>query len=225
MSTKITPSHLPKGSVIKTGLYYADKDGNIFMRHDFQYEPSTARAAEFTVDYVRCCDTMSGRNYIVITSNKKEPPSQIEDDEFYCFHIDHVTQVLSMGKKLDIRYESSLHLYDSEQDYEHGYMGYQLKIIIGKYFVKNQPYNVFDVDKAFLAAQKANVVQRFNYINEEYTYNHDVGVHLFRVNRKKLKKWMKQNINRFIISKAQLQAIEDECNGFEYDCLEPDDTI
>lgn len=222
----ITPSHLPKGTIIETSLY-CYKDGEIqqyygSLKHD---------TVQFVVDHILVVDGWTGRNFIVVTTTPNLNPVY-DGDNHYKFNIDHVDKILFTGKKMDIRYDSKEKITDSDVErYRYKtkvngaivYQGYVLKFLLNQKLNKLQPYNQFDLHKCVDAAIKDGIFigavksRRSNVSNScRVVRKHK----LFTVNKKRLDKWVKQNINRFILTQAEIQRREEEATAFMYKDME-----
>jgi hypothetical protein len=218
---------LPKGTIIKTSLYRIKDDGTI----EQQYAKENPNAVSFVVDHIKVVKTCTGRSFIVVTTTIKQNPVY-DGDNFFSFHIDHVDKILFTGKKMDIRYDSEEKITDSDVErYRYKtkvngvivYQGYVLKFLLNKKLNKLQPYNQFDLHKCVEAAIKDGIFigavksMRSNVSNScRAVRKHK----LFTVNKKRLDKWVKQNINRFILTQAEIQRREEEATAFMYKDLE-----
>lgn len=217
MTTNISPSHLPKGTVIKTGLYEVGDDGELHMSFKSDSDNPDIKAAEFTVDYVKICNTMTGRIAIVVTTTPEKEGGRISESGFYSFHIDHVSKILRRGNKTDIRYDNVTKISQAENISKCIYKGYQLSTVLGRMFDQRQPYNIFDTEKALVCAMRSGIFTLIRDTDAKYAGDKVLSTRLYRVNKQRLKRWVKQNINRFIMSAADIKKNEQEINDWLYE--------
>ncbi len=224
MIKNITPSHLPKGTVIKTSLHVQNTNGEI-EQHYYKGE-QLPNAVSFVVDHIVVNDGFDGRNFIVYTTTPKTNPLY-EGDDFYHFNIDHVSQIVSIGHKVDIRYKAFKISDFLEFNDKNNCYSYALKSFIANEFVKLQPHNLFRLTDAVNGALNAGVFIGNKDTRLAFTAG---GLNLtpierfvtFKVNQKKLKKWAKQNVNRYILSNAEMKKQEEEAQDEMYKDMEND---
>ncbi|WP_396190405.1 hypothetical protein [Flavobacterium sp.] len=197
---KWTPSHFPKGTVVKTSLFSFNDSGKVVMRHFENTDP-----AVMTVDHVRVTDASIGRNCLIVTTTPNAVPLY-EGDDFVTFHVDHVTEIVSVGKQPDVRYPDKTPVYGYVYDEFNRsvYHKWTCRSLLLSYLEKLQPHNCFNIDEMFTAGVKVNIFKPFEKSEDRYGFSRDKW---FKINKRKFKKWVRRNINRFILSQSELQSI------------------
>ena len=195
MSTKFTAQHFPKGTVISTSLYTTSEDGLRFMRF------GAGKPATFVVDHIRVADTWGGRIYLLVTTTRKEKPL-FEGDDFITFNIDHVDRIVRLGTVSDIRYGESQNKWRLE-DYTGKIHEFALKMYLLNMFNKLQPHNQYDVRKAEKAAVACGCVKK-----ETEHVSRRIERITYVINKKKLKAWVRRNVNRFILTQKEIEEQE-----------------
>ena len=195
--SKFTAQHFPKGTVILTSLYTTDDEGLSVMRF------GTAKSATFVVDHIRVADTWSGRIYLIVTTTKKKEPL-FEGDDFITFNIDHVGCIVRLGKVIDIRYNESQNKWGLDEGTGNKLNEFALKQRLLNMFNKLQPHNRYDIVKAEIAVVACGCVKK----ETEYVSWRDIRRITYVINKKKLKAWVKRNINRFIFTQKEIEEQE-----------------
>lgn len=192
--SKFTAQHFPKGTVILTSLYTTDDEGLSVMRF------GTAKPATFVVDHIRVADTWSGRIYLLVTTTKKKEPL-FEGDDFITFNIDHVDRIVKLGTVTDIRYNESQNKWGLGESSRKRINEFALKMRLLNMFNALQPQNQYDLGKAEKAVVACGCVKK----ETEYACRYDVRRITYVVSKKKLKAWVKRNINRFIFTQKEIE--------------------
>ncbi len=195
--SKFTAQHFPKGTVILTSLYATDDEGLRVMRF------GTAKPATFVVDHIRVADTWNGRIYLIVTTTKKKEPL-FEGDDFITFNIDHVDRIVKLGTVTDIRYNESQNKWGLDESPKNKHRcEFSMKMQLLNMFNTLQPQNQYNLNKAIAAVVACGCVKtRIEHVNryiERITYV---------INKKKLKAWVKRNINRFIFTQKEIAEQE-----------------
>lgn len=201
MSTKFTAQHFPKGTVISTSLYTTNEEGLPFMQF------GTDKPATFTVDHIRVADTWGGRIYLIVTTTKKEEPL-FEGDDMITFNIDHVDRIVKLGTMNDVRYNESQNKWGLE-DYTGKIHEFALKMYLLNMFNKLQPHNRYDLCKAEKAVVACGCVKK----ETEYLSCRGIQRITYVINKKKLKAWVKRNVNRFIFTQKEIAEQESIANA------------
>ena len=195
--SKFTAQHFPKGTVILTSLYTTDEEGLTFMWF------GSDRPATFTVDHIRVADTWGGRIYLLVTTTRKEKPL-FEGDDFITFNIDHVDRIVRLGTVADIRYSESQNKWRLDESPKNKHRcEFSMKMQLLNMFNTLQPQNQYNLNKAIAAVVACGCVKtRIAHVN------HYIGRITYVINKKKLKAWVKRNINRFIFTQKEIEEQE-----------------
>lgn len=228
MSAKVnkwTPSHFPRGTVIKTQLFRKGENGEL-IHH---YSSKETEGVEFTVDHVKVVPTVSGRNTLIVTTTKEDKPLY-DGDDYIVFNIDHVTEIVSVGKKTVIKYEFTNFTHQQHMQFElgkHVFIGYSLSVVVSHYVHRLNPQKEFDIASMITPLLKFGVfkfVKTGGFTSRRYagqSFLLDEGGY-YKFDKKKFKKWLKQNINRFIITEKQCQKLRDQIDEILYRDMEDD---
>ena len=195
--SKFTAQHFPKGTIVSTNLYTTDEEGHKFMRF------GTDKPATFVVDHIRVADTWSGRIYLLVTTTKKKEPL-FEGDDFITFNIDHVDRIVRLGKVIDIRYNESQNKWGLDESPKNKHRcDFSMKMQLLNMFNTLQPQNQYNLNKAIAAVVACGCVKtRIEHVN------HYIERITYVINKKKLKAWVKCNINRFIFTQKEIEEQE-----------------
>lgn len=228
MSAKVnkwTPSHFPRGTVIKTQLFRKGENGEL-IHH---YSSKETEGVELTVDHVKVVPTSSGRNTLIVTTTKKDKPLY-EGDDYIVFNIDHMTEIVSAGKKTVIKYEFNNFSHQDHLCFELGkqvFIGYSLSVVVSHYVHQMNPQKEFNIAAMITPLLKFGVfkfVKAGGFTSRRYagqSFLLDEGGY-YKFDKKKFKKWLKQNINRFIITEKQCQKLRDQIDEILYKNMEDD---
>lgn len=191
--TKITTGHLPRGTKITTSIH---KLINGKVEHSYKQD---AEKAILVVDHILVTPTMTGLNTLVVTTTPNSKPLY-EGDEFVMFHISHVEQIISIGNGYVIKSSEEKRLKYLEKGMV-SYYGYQVHQFLDLRMSVKNPELTFDLERATKDALSKGVLKmsKLSYGRDSFNYSS------FTINKKKFKKWLKQNINRFIVP-AKLAA-------------------
>lgn len=220
---KWTPEHFPRGTVIKTQLFRKGENGELIQH----YSSKETDGVELTVDHIKVVPTSSGRNTLVVTTTRKDKPLY-DGDDFIIFNISHVTEIVSIGKQTVVKYEYGDFKYQDHLRPELGkcvLSGFYIHSMLSHYLHQINPQKQFNTNAMFVTLLQRAIFKfvksydfKFNIRASNPTTFHEGGYYKF--NKKKLKKWLKQNANRFIISEKQLKKNRDELDEILYKNLE-----
>lgn len=202
---KWTPEHFPRGTVIKTCLYRINSEG----KYETYFGIDESQSVEFTIDHVKVVSTWSGRNIILVTTTKKFKPLY-DGDDVMMFNVSHVTCIKSLGKQLVIRYDETEVPYSVYCKFQNGkpiVPSFYLKLVLLHYVERINQSKEFNLSEMVNSLIKCGVFKRIT--DYDYTFN-----------KKKLKRWLKQNLNRFIFTQKELQKFRDEFDAELYKDLE-----
>lgn len=194
--SKFTAQHFPKGTIVSTNLYTTDEESHKFMRF------GTDKPTTFTVDHIRVADTWSGRIHLLVTTTKKKEPL-FEGDDFITFNIDHVDRIVKLGTVTDIRYNESQNKWGLDEGTGNKLNELALKQRLLNMFNKLQPHNQYDIVKAEKAVVACGCVKKVEYVSWR-----NIQRITYVINKKKLKVWVKRNINRFIFTQKEIAEQE-----------------
>lgn len=195
--SKFTAQHFPKGTIVSTNLYTTDEEGHKFMRF------GTDKPATFVVDHIRVADTWSGRIYLLVTTTKKKEPL-FEGDDFITFNIAHVDRIVKLGTVTDIRYNESQNKWMLGEGSRKKINEFALKMCLLNMFNGLQPQNQYDLGKAEKAVVACGCVKK----ETEHVSRYGIQRITYVINKKKLKVWVKRNINRFIFTQKEIAEQE-----------------
>lgn len=195
MSQKFTPSHFPRGTVIRSSLYHLGDDG--IYRMSFMDDGS----AEFTVDYVKLTP-FTQEGCLIFTTAVKDPAFDGVDQ--IVFHSTHVNKIISIGKQMIIKHAPGFEL--GAFLFRNGCGRWRFSLLLRVLCYRIDPVRSVDSDKMLSAMKKMGVVRVTTQQLDDDRRCYPPDQYFF--NKKKVKKWVKQNFNRFIVTEAEKRANE-----------------
>lgn len=199
MYKKPFPSHFPRGAVITTNLWYRNEAGES-VRHSASREDLPR--VEFVVDHVKTSPSTI-RDFLIVTTTPNKNPLY-EGDDFILFNVDHVDKIVSVGSGPVVIENVRADRYKFFP--EDGLFTFlELSIWVRDETNKLSPNRWINV---------ANMVRRI--LNERLVTRHEPTTSLenYRASRytfkpKQLKKWIKRNLNRFTMTEAEKEKMEE----------------
>lgn len=210
--TTITPHHLPRGTVIETGLYRQPREGEVGPQWHLGETPSPA---QLTVDHILIADGWLGRNYMVVTTTP-QPPGSVCVGEKITFNIDHVSRIVKRGHKTVFKsYKTEAAPRKNSWTTKREYSANDVYSLIAFKLNREHPLIQFDIEAMFSMAFQCGVIRHIESDPNRGGYNW-----YYTMNRRKFSAWIKRNKNRFIYSAKKLASIEKAALDEEREYLE-----
>lgn len=211
MSITITPHHLPRGTVIETGLYRQPREGEVGPQW---YLGETPSPAQLIVDHILIVDGWTGRNYMVVTTTPR-PRESVGVGEEISFNIDHVSRIVKRGHKTVFKsYKTDAAPRKASWLGKQTYTANDLGSLISFKLNQEHPLIQFDIESMFTVAHQRGVIRHTtSALNGIYGW-------YYTVNRRKFCAWIKRNKNRFIYKAKTLAAMKEAAIAEERRYLE-----
>jgi hypothetical protein len=199
---KITPHHLPRGTVFETHLYRPPVEGEIGPQWSGWGEHPPA---VFTVDHVLVVDGWCGRNYMVVTTTPA-PLNNFSNEKYISFNVDNVTRVVKHGHATVFKNANvGVAPYRNWWNPKGKYSTYEILSLFGFKLRQQHPLIQFDIDSMLEVATRCGVIS---------IKTNDPASGLFYrwyyiTNTRKLNTWMKRNKNRFIYGAKELALLRE----------------
>lgn len=194
MDKKTFPSHFPRGTVITTNLWYRNEAGESIQH--FHPREDLPRV-EFEVDHVKTSPSTI-RDFLIVTTTKKTEPLY-EGDDFVVFNVHHVNKIISVGSGPVVIENVRADRYNFFP--EDGLLTFlELCFWVRDETNKLSPNRWINVANMARRILDERLVTKHgsieNYRGPRYTFK-----------SKRLKKWIKRNLNRFIMTEAEKEKM------------------
>lgn len=212
--TKFTAEHFPVGTIVETQLFSV-QNGELVYAHLVK-DPAPA---QFTVREVLIADTLFGRNILLVT-NTLSPFAAVTGETFIKINIDHVDRIVKVGKKkLKMVFDASWSRQGSNM--QDGLTHWiDVLFYVRKTVARLQPEAIFDLESMIQKLKEVSiVVEKMTRVYDE------VELPVYVINKKRLKAWMKQNVNRYLKPKKQIEKEEQQMNEQMYPEYQPGDEV
>lgn len=196
-SKTLSAQHLPRGSIIETGLYRQPHEGEVGPQWSIG---ALKDPAQFTIDHILIVDGWHGRQYMVVTTTPEAAERLYTGNKNIVFNASHVTRVVKRGEKIAIKTveeEQNREKQNPKHRHSHGDVKDFIRFTLSRF---HSSY-LFKTSEMFTAAIASGVVSYRNIPDSP------VGFYCY-FNKRKLKTWIKRNQNRFIISAKEMQHIQ-----------------
>ena len=199
---KITPHHLPRGTVFETHLYRPPVEGEIGPQWSGWGEHPPA---VFMVDYILVVDGWTGRNHMVVTTTPA-PLNSVSNEKCISFNVDHVTRVVKHGHSTVFKNaRADVAPYRNSLNPKGKYSTTEILSLFGFKLRRQHPLIQFDTDSMFEAATRCGVIRlKINDPTSEMFYQW-----YYITNTRKLNAWVKRNKNRFIYGAKELALLRE----------------
>lgn len=199
-------SNFPIGTVVEMQGYKVI-DGEPQMRFNMEDGSEPAR---FTVKKVFVHNTASGRASFIEVDLKRKVKlyDDVVGDEYFVFTIKHVTNIIKLGTHHKVDYDLSFNK-DLDQLKTKNITSFEATNVFREIAITLNNKREHDYANMVVAAIKTGVLRLA--INKN-----DSRWPAFNFNKKKLKSWMKRNLNRYILSNKELVKMQlDKQNLFD----------